>query len=405
MEAIILDGNQRAALAVTRSLGKRGVKTTSGAETGPSLAACSKYCSRSFLYPSPDTNPDGFLSSIRKRTACKPGAVLFPMTDITLGEILMNRDAFGDHAKIPFVDYGKYISVSDKTTLFSMAKGLDIPIPKTLFSSEYNDGGQFMEEAGRLGFPLVIKPARSRIRTGDGWVGTRVRYAKDMPALHALLNDEPFKSFPFLIQERITGPGIGIFLLMREGKVLARFAHRRIREKPPSGGVSVLCESIAPPPVALDAAVALLEKLCWFGVAMVEFKEDTRDGIPKLMEVNARFWGSLQLAISAGVNFPCLLYRLALGEQISRPPEYRVGLRSRWELGDLDNFLIMLTKRRSRLLLPPSAPSRVKVCKDFIADFYKASVKNEIMDPDDPMPFLFELKQYAKNIFLRGEKC
>ena len=37
---------------------------------------------------------------------------------------------------------------------------------------------------------------------------------------------------------------------------------------------------------------------------MVEFKHDERDGVPKLMEINGRFWGSLQLAIDAGVDFP-----------------------------------------------------------------------------------------------------
>lgn len=63
------------------------------------------------------------------------------------------------------------------------------------------------------------------------------------------------------MQERIKGPGIGMFLLMKDGNVLARFAHRRIREKPPSGGVSVLCESINPPSLALNAATRLLKEM------------------------------------------------------------------------------------------------------------------------------------------------
>ena len=47
----------------------------------------------------------------------------------------------------------------------------------------------------------------------------------------------------------------------------------------------------------------LLDELNWHGVAMVEFKV-TEDGTPYLMEINTRFWGSLQLAIDAGVDFP-----------------------------------------------------------------------------------------------------
>ena len=40
---------------------------------------------------------------------------------------------------------------------------------------------------------------------------------------------------------------------------------------------------------------------------MVEFKLDARDGVAKLMEINGRFWGSLQLAVDAGVDFPAIL--------------------------------------------------------------------------------------------------
>lgn len=39
---------------------------------------------------------------------------------------------------------------------------------------------------------------------------------------------------------------------------------------------------------------------------MVEWKVDLRDGRPKLMEINPRFWGSLELAVRSGVNFPSL---------------------------------------------------------------------------------------------------
>ncbi len=61
-------------------------------------------------------------------------------------------------------------------------------------------------------------------------------------------------AFPLLLQERVVGPGVGIFLLLWDGVLRATFAHRRLREKPPSGGVSVYRESIAADP---DAGRAL----------------------------------------------------------------------------------------------------------------------------------------------------
>lgn len=33
---------------------------------------------------------------------------------------------------------------------------------------------------------------------------------------------------------------------------------------------------------------------------------------PKLMEIDGRFWGSLEVAIALGIDFPYLFYRLAV---------------------------------------------------------------------------------------------
>jgi predicted ATP-grasp superfamily ATP-dependent carboligase len=59
-------------------------------------------------------------------------------------------------------------------------------------------------------------------------------------------------------------------------------------------------------------AVSLLKELQWAGVADVEFMIDPRDGTPKLMEINPRFWSSLYLALECGVDFPWLLVQTAL---------------------------------------------------------------------------------------------
>jgi predicted ATP-grasp superfamily ATP-dependent carboligase len=89
----------------------------------------------------------------------------------------------------------------------------------------------------------------------------------------------------------------------------------------------------------LDQAARLLKKLEWYGVAMVEFKVDPRDGIAKLLEINPRFWGSLALAIYSGIDFPYLLYCLATGRQVPAMLEYEDGKRCRWLIGDALHFL------------------------------------------------------------------
>jgi predicted ATP-grasp superfamily ATP-dependent carboligase len=324
-------------------------------------------------------------------------SVLLPVTDVTLVEILKNRHRFGPRVRIPFAGFDQYTQVTDKCSLFCLAQRLEVPIPRTVFLTGGEEVDEVVGEAHALGYPVVLKPARSRYRNGSGWRKASVQYATDAGELRSLMGKEPFRSYPYLLQERVEGPGVGVFLLMRNGEVLARFAHRRIREKPPSGGVSVLCESIDPPHDAMASAIRLLGELGWNGVAMVEFKKDRRDGRCLLMEINARFWGSLQLAVSSGVDFPYLLYRFALGEPVSAQPAYRSGLKSRWELGDLDHLLLRARKNPSALNLPPGAPSLGKVASEFLADFVRPSVRCEVFRPSDPGPFLHEVGQYLRN--------
>ena len=175
--------------------------------------------------------------------------------------------------------------------------------------------------------------------------GTRLKlgvsYAESLDELRVQLRSLPRGAFPVLLQQRIVGPGVGIFLLIRKGEVLAQFAHRRIREKPPSGGVSVYRESIPANPELVSRSRALLERFDWEGVAMVEYKIDAQSGAPFLMEINGRFWGSLQLAIDAGVDFPVLLLRSQRGEGVTMP-QYKSGVRSRWWWGDFDQLITRL---------------------------------------------------------------
>jgi predicted ATP-grasp superfamily ATP-dependent carboligase len=401
MNAVILDGEQRSALAATRSLGRRGIKVIVGAEKIPSLSSCSRYCGASFTYPSPYDDPDGFLRALKNLSRASRDSILFPMTDVTLTEILSNRMELPESVLLPFVDYEKYLQVTDKIHLYRLGMEMNVPLPATLISTDFDDRENLMEAVRKFGFPVVVKPAFSKIRTGKGWIDAKVYHVREETNLRNVFSYDIFRHYPFLVQKRIEGPGVGIFLLMKDGKVLARFAHRRIREKPPSGGVSVLCESIEPPADAIQAAVKILSELHWTGVAMVEFKIDREQNVAKLLEVNARFWGSLQLAISSGVDFPYLLFKLANGEKFEEPDSYTVGLRSRWELGDLDHLLLCLFKSPSKLNLLPNHPARGTLMKDFAFDFFRPSVRHEIWQDHDIRPFFHEMKGYVKHLFDR----
>jgi predicted ATP-grasp superfamily ATP-dependent carboligase len=121
---------------------------------------------------------------------------------------------------------------------------------------------------------------------------------------------------------------------------------------------------------------------------MLEFRR-APDGRAALLEMNPRLWGSLQLAVDAGVDFPSLLVDLHRGLPIASP-EPRLGVRTRWLLGDLDSLLISLRRRRIRELTGVSASHAIG---DFLRSFVDGS-RSEVLRRDDLRPFLRELGQW-----------
>jgi predicted ATP-grasp superfamily ATP-dependent carboligase len=85
-------------------------------------------------------------------------------------------------------------------------------------------------------------------------------------------------------------------------------------------------------PELLERAATLWKALDWHGPAQVELKVDEKSGRASLLEVNGRFWGTLDLSVRAGVNFPWLAARIAKGLPVRAPEGYRVGLRYRWPI-------------------------------------------------------------------------
>ncbi len=191
-----------------------------------------------------------------------------------------------------------------------------------------------------------------------------------------------------MLQECVPGRGQGVFAIYNHGKSIAFFSHQRLREKPPWGGVSVLSESTEADPALLKHAKSLLDAANWHGVAMVEFKVD--GDTPYLMEINTRFWGSLQLAIDAGVDFPWLLYQIACSQPIEPIKDYKTGVRLRWLLGDLDHLYLILKDKKAGI------GKKLRTIACFLTP--NRRTKHEVNRWGDLKPFAWEIKQYLRNI-------
>ncbi|MBI4767076.1 MAG: ATP-grasp domain-containing protein [Deltaproteobacteria bacterium] len=392
MKVFITDGNTRAALAITRSLGREGAEVIVGAEKHPCLASRSRYCNKEFLYPDPRIDYQQFTEAICRAVKIGRPDILLPVTDITTMMVTENKADLSNYCAVPFPDYESVSQAADKFNLMKLAEGLGIPIPRTIYLEGPTNLEVAYSHCCSIGYPIVVKPSRSRIRTETGWKISGVLYAKDEKELKAILAESgDHKEFPLLLQERVQGEGVGVFLCIDRGEVVAAFSHKRLREKPPSGGVSVLRESIFMQPELRDYSKRLLKTLNWQGVAMVEFKRESSTGQYKLMEINGRFWGSLQLAIDSGVDFPTILAKIAVGEKISPIRDYRIGVKTRWFWGDVDVLLSILFKSKKALKLPPGFPSRWRSFLDFM-HFKGKDLHYEVFNREDIGPFLYETR-------------
>lgn len=388
-KVLVLDANQRSALAVTRSLGRNSnIEVLTSDETAKSLAGESCFSKKYLQSPSPQRDPGLFIDWLYRIIRSEEIAHLYPVTEVSSFLCLMHRDQIGD-CKLPFPALDTMLTLADKWKLMNLAEAQRIPHPRSWFCQD----ALTCETDLGYRFPVVMKPCLSRIWLGDGWLHSSVHIVNSFAEMQMLRQEKPyFKNHSFMVQDYIPGHGAGIFALYDCGKAITFFAHRRIREKPPLGGVSVLSESVRPDPRMLDMAKRLLDAVQWHGIAMVEFRV-TPAGEPYLMEVNTRFWGSLQLAIDAGIDFPHLLYQIIAGESVAVSPPYRIGYRLRWLLGDFDSLYLVLrdqthftAKQKWRRLLEFMSP-------------HPLTTRHEVDRWGDWGPARHEIKTYLQNLF------
>lgn len=220
------------------------------------------------------------------------------------------------------------LSCYDKRATMEMAGRLGIPAPQSQALTRIDD----LQE-DRLRFPCVVKPAHEIASTKS------VRYcanaAETREAAGAMLKALESDGIGVLVQDFIDGPGHGFFALLDRGRPLRIFMHQRLREYPPTGGISTAAAAFYSSRLE-ELGLRLLTALEWHGAAMVEFKYDIHRQDFFLMEINGKLWGSLELALQSGVNFGADLVRVYRGEPMEFSSAYDRGVRFYWPLdGDL----------------------------------------------------------------------
>ncbi|HXG05481.1 MAG TPA: hypothetical protein VNO23_18965, partial [Candidatus Binatia bacterium] len=329
-KVLVLGRDTRAFLSVVRSLGRRGLQVhVAWCEPG-SAAACSRYVHALHPLPPPSLQDlawrDGLLETLDRERF----DFVIPCNDPSLIPLQLRRQDFAAFASsVYLLDDAVFRVVFDKLESYELARSLGIPVARRARLRRLDD---LPAALASFPLPVVIKPRASF--TPDRLERKHdVRWARSPLEAERHVRDL-LPCGDVAVEAAVPGRGVGVEVLARDGEILVAFQHVRLHEPPAGGGSSYRC-STALDPDLLAATAAFLGALRYTGVAMVEFKADPETGTWVFIEVNARFWGSLPLALAAGVDFPFYLYRMWVHGERRFPTGYRAGVRCRNLMKDL----------------------------------------------------------------------
>jgi len=389
---LVTDTDRGSAVSIIRSLGRRGWRVIAADCNPKSIGFQSRYVSDHFIYPSPETSPQEFLSVLFEAVQQKGIDLIIPVTDNAIFPLMEARDRFERLCRLAIPDTKAMETVVNKSKTMLLAESLNVPIPKTYTVYTVQEA---CDKVHDLGWPVVLKPQVSRLYRDKAMIESfNVCYANSLEQIKERMVFFEGRC-AVLLQEYFTGEGQGVELLMFEGRPLAAFQHRRLREHPVSGGASAFRESMAVNQELYNYSIQLLDKLKWTGLAMVEFK--IAQGRAKLMEINGRVWGSLPLAVHSGMDFPHRLAELYLygppDPEVAADMRYSIGVRSRDLELELRWISTALSGKRKYPFLP--VPGRLQGLK-VLSGLFCPACKFDVLSLEDMRPGFAEISKIIR---------
>jgi predicted ATP-grasp superfamily ATP-dependent carboligase len=383
---LVTDGWVRSSYAALRNLSDHGLRVTVADVRAIGMCQASNRKVNFSRYRSHYADELGFVWDIVEICRQQSIGLVFPSHNET--EVLAkNREQLGIGLGDLLPDARHCALFNNKAESYEFAMACGAPVPVRV---PYSTIDELVEKLNAHGMSKwVIK-----LRTGNSAKG--VFYAQSpAEAGRTVLRlirdfDLPANRFP-QVEEYVSGEGWGCSVLYWQGRKVASFTHRRLREKISTGGTSTLRE-IAVNAALEEASLKIFDAIGWHGLAMSEWKVCPDTGKFWFIEVNPRLWGSIALPISAGVEFPYLAWLCAReGYEAARAFHEKAIVqkqwRSRWLLGDLT----VAARQVSSGHLGDAFQTAFGANANAVDDFFW----------DDPLVFPGEIAVYLENV-IRG---
>lgn len=382
-------------LALVRELGERGVPVHAIGNRPDSIGGKSRHADCFSLRP-----PGPLAGWLPEFVARHDIGAVMAVSEQALVELAPLRDAMPGCTVIA-PEARKLALVLDKSATLAAAQRIGIDVPR---SWQPHAPFDTIAAAHTLTYPLAVKWSDPVAMFGSlaaaGLPLEKVEFAANPRELLAILRKyDRIGAWP-LVQEYAAGYGLGQMFHMHAGEATLKFQHRRLREWPPSGGISTCCASVSLTDHAEQMKLSedLLRSIGWNGPAMVEYRHDPATGRYVLMEINGRFWGSIPLAYHCGVNFAWETWRCAVAQPIEQAPDpvtfrHRIA---RYMVPDTKHLLVQLQKS-----LPMA--EKLVLLASFLVQFLDPAACYYVWSVRDPRPFLSDIRAIIRQA-VRGDK-
>lgn len=328
--ALVSDGLHRKSLSVTRALGKRGIQVSVISNEFFAPSFWSTYCKNRLHFDLLANEKNVSIDFLKALGSENSNLVFFPMEDATIRWLSDNRDYLSSHLNFLIPSSESLATSFSKLQTMKMAEDIGIKVPNSAY---FETANKLKSEVSAnfekfLSKNFLIKPNIGHGSSGLIYLETFNEDSWQMFDLESHFDQHGSQ----LLQHRLPADGrsVGVSLLFdSDSQLVANFVHERISSFPVSGGPSTNRVGIRND-YLLKESVKLLKKLNWRGIAMVEWKFDSTTGTPFLLEINPRFWGSLELAVRSGINFPVLYFDLCCNKSVEVINDYEIGRKVRW---------------------------------------------------------------------------
>jgi predicted ATP-grasp superfamily ATP-dependent carboligase len=338
-------GGAQGDLGVVRTLGRAGVRVVLISEGEGGASAHSRFVSEHHRIASFADSPAvlELLQRIASANVSVGKPVLFPTADPDLQFVTRHREVLAGRFRFVSPPQAIVAQCLDKIRFLDFARAHDFPIPATWCPAN----GAEVDEIGRSArFPLILKPAFPPSWSREP-LATLVQQKKALTVqtpreLAAWYGQIAATDPQVVVQDFVPGRDDRLYSLHvymdRDARPLAWFTGRKLRTYPTYAGIGCFVESVVVPEL-IEQGLAMLRRVRYTGLALLQFKRDERDGSFKLLEINPRSSSWNLLAQACGVNLPMVAYLDALGEPAAPPPVQREGVKYLYFDNDLRAFL------------------------------------------------------------------